>query len=595
MRRLVIWLLLAVGITWPVMSSPQQQLLGSEAVDVWNHAWGYWYVFEALSSGRLPLSTQLVGAPHGGTLYFIDTLGALWALPITALLGPAVAYNVVMLSRVALAGLCGQLLARELIGPGAHTWIAGLASVSLPFLLCELSNGISEVCAVHWLLLTFLATARCQRLGRGRDWALLGLTVGLTAATTFYYGLIGAIMAGVLLLLGGAMRDSWRSGLWWKASLSAAVAAAIITPVWTLFRRSLHAPGGLIRRDEIQRESLLAHNAVDPMIFFAPGRFQSVDLMAEFGEAFLHTGYLRWSVLLLAVVGCRERPALRPWALAAVLSLLLGMGSYLWWGGGWLTLAGERVPLPFLVLLKVLPEVSITHPLRLSVGGQLLAGVLAAGGLAALMERCRSGVLATAAGALIVAEGLLGSAVRWPLPTADALIPDLYSSLQADQRAVLELPVEVGTTMRTSRYFWHQTLHTRPIPYTPDVRLASSRDPLVLGALTGGGIAGIGAEQPQSPDGLTMSRLRVNYGAVILNLDLAEVAGLTGAYEAALTPRLGEPETVGTRRLWRLPPATESDRAAVLRAELPPEEPEPPSTTQPGLRRRLHDQPPGRP
>ena len=112
MRRLVIWLLLAVGITWPVMSSPQQQLLGSEAVDVWNHAWGYWYVFEALSSGRLPLSTQLVGAPHGGSLYFIDTLGALWALPITALLGPAVAYNVVMLSRVALAGLCGQLLAR---------------------------------------------------------------------------------------------------------------------------------------------------------------------------------------------------------------------------------------------------------------------------------------------------------------------------------------------------------------------------------------------------------------------------------------------------------------------------------------------------
>ena len=103
-----------MAICWPVSVSPKDMLIGDPEIDVWNHAWGFWYVYKQLITGNGLIHTDLVGAPAGGSLYFIDTPGALAALPITAVFGPAVAYNVVLILRVALAGLAGQMLASEL-------------------------------------------------------------------------------------------------------------------------------------------------------------------------------------------------------------------------------------------------------------------------------------------------------------------------------------------------------------------------------------------------------------------------------------------------------------------------------------------------
>ena len=101
-------------------------LLGDPAIDVLNHAWGYWFVFQSLLSGSLPLETPLIGAPAGGTIYYIDTPGAVIALPFTAVFGPAVGYNIVLLGRLAVTGLASQLLLEEWLEErNWWGWIAG--------------------------------------------------------------------------------------------------------------------------------------------------------------------------------------------------------------------------------------------------------------------------------------------------------------------------------------------------------------------------------------------------------------------------------------------------------------------------------------
>ena len=171
--------LLAVYIAFAtILLLPWRGLLGHPEVDVWNHAWGYWWVADALGSGSLPWRTELMGAPGGGVLWYVDLVGALGQLPLTVVGGPALAFNVAVVGRVALAGLSGHLLAEALSERGPHGWVGGVGFATAPMLLCEVHNGISEVVAVHWVGFTLLATAHALRGHSSREWVLVGLLGG---------------------------------------------------------------------------------------------------------------------------------------------------------------------------------------------------------------------------------------------------------------------------------------------------------------------------------------------------------------------------------------------------------------------------------
>ena len=542
-------------VTLPVVGAPASRLVGDGRIDVWNHAWGFHWVATTLAHGTLPWFTTQVGGPDGGVLYFIDLWGALWATPLTLLFGPAVGYNAVMVGRVALAGLGGQLLAEQLTGRGAHTLLAGVGCATAPFLLAELGNGISEVAGIGWVALALWGCARALDRDRPRDFALAGLLAGAAAAVSFYYGLVAATLVGVAALAGAA--TSWRRG----ASVAsravrlgalAAPAAALALPPWLAFRASLAHPAALIRRPPALDAALLDHNAVDPRVFVTPGDFVSVDLAAVYGEPFVHTGYLRWTVLALAALGVvaalrAGRRGLAGWAGLAALSVAMGLGNQLFWAGDWVTVGGWRLTLPFGLLRQVLPQVAITHPLRLSVGAQVLLPALAAAGGAVVVRRLGAGAVPALA-ALIAAEGLWGSAAPWPIPTSDATVPALYDDAPAGM--VLDLPVEAGTGMQTSRWFWYQTVHDRPVPWTPDVRLGSARDAALLRILGDPRGRGPATEAPHPLDAAAVAHLRRHYGLIVLHTDVAP-APLAQAYSDALTHAFGPPQADGPRRIWR--------------------------------------------
>ena len=548
--RFLVWFFVACLICWPMPFYLDSRLIGNPDIDVWNHAWGYWYVADSIAQGKMPLETELVGAPNGGLLYYIDMMGATLAFPITYIWGPAVAYNCTLLCRIAVAALGAQYFCREISREGIHTWLAGLAYITSPFLLCELGNGISEVCAIQWIAWTFWALARVFRKGNWKDWIFLGVFQGFTTTATFYYGLTSAVMIIPVMMFWFFVQLIQGRNIkkWLLQALTCVVTGLIIlSPHAYFFWQSIHADNRLIMRDTSLNAQLLRHNAVDPLIFLRPGNYQSVNLLQEYGEPFVHTGYLRWSILLLLLLFLpfRKKRYFR-WFLMGFCSLTIGLGSYLWIGGEWFLLGGNMLSLPFDWLRQLLPQIAITHPLRLSIVGQLIFPVLAAIGCFYMFCAYRHRIVWFGMSFLFVIEGFWGSSAIWPLPMSSAIVPKLYES--EFDGFVLDLPAEVGTTMKTSQYFWMQTRHQKPIPYTPDVRVGSARDTILFqNFIAADGIS----EEPRPLSQKAQNHLMQNYGLIVLHGDLS--SDMTEQYKFVFQSLLGNPKQEGQKYYWIVP------------------------------------------
>ncbi len=536
--RLAGWLAVALAVVLP-----RGGLTGHPDVDVWNHAWGYWWFADCLRHGVLPWRTGLLGAPSGGVLWYIDPVGATAALPVSLTFGAAAGFQAVMVARVALAGAATQALAEELWGKGAHAWFAGIALATSPMLLCELHNGISEVVAIYWVPLVLWTALRAARTDTAGAWVRLGLALGVGVLANFYYGLLESLLVAATWLV---FSRRFRGAL-----LAAGVAAAVATPGILALRASVQAPDALIQRAAGLDRELASHNAVDPRVFVTPGAFWSVNLEQKYGEAFRHTGYLRWTVILLAAAGIaagvrRDRRTVAFLGAVAAGSLLLALGPQLWWGGRFLVVDRRPLLLPFGVLQRLVPELAVTHPLRLSVAAQVAFAVL---GSRALVGR-KPGWIAAAA-LIAAAEGAFGSLARWPVEESPAAVPTIYAEIGAsdDPRAVLDLPGDIGTRMTTSEYLWFQTVHHHPVPYKPDARANDTGDPATFAHLPDR-LARGRAPEPFGDAGL--AHLRENYGWIVVHTDLEARAGAGGALRALLEPQLGAPDERDGLLIWRL-------------------------------------------
>lgn len=542
---------------------PHQRLLGDPAIDVWNHAWGYWFVFQSLMSGSLPLETTLIGAPAGGSIYYIDTPGAVIALPFTAIFGPAIGYNFVLLGRLAIAGLATQGLVEEwLESKSIWGWIAGWATMTLPFLLCELSNGISEVCAIQWGICALWMTERATARNEWRDWIVLGIFQGLTISSTFYYGLAFGLLL-IFLVIGRIVENIRTQGteaihLLKGAVTAASLAILVASPYALTFWMSIQSDSRLVMRDNSLHEQLLRHNAVDPKIYWMWGEFQSVNLREQYGEPFVHTAYLRWTLLPFAIwAGIRQR-RLRLWLVAMVLSLVLGLGNFLWWNEEWIYVNEQMLSLPFDWIRQVLPQIAITHPLRLSIGGQVICVALGIVGWNHALKSTSHKWIPILPLVLMTTESLFGSSAQWPIPSSTATISGVYQLSETDSRGVLDLPAEVGTSMETSRYFWFQSKHGKPIPYTPDARLGSTRDLQTFKNFMGDGMK----EVPQSLDELSIVHMRGVYQQIVVHPDLDGTKG--AAYSDIFTEAFGDPREQDGLLYWQLAALTEEDRPPEL-------------------------------
>ncbi len=544
-------LILALAATWPMALHPFSRMVGHPDADVWNHAWGPWWFWTRLSSGALPWHTDLLHAPSGGTLWFIDPMGATLGAPLVPILGIVGTWNLLILGYLAAASWGARSLASR-ITDETSAWLASVAVLFGPYLLSEVHNGISEAVNVAPALVALGLGDRAFREGERRDWILLGIALAMTALGSAYYLLAVGVVLAVWAVPWTLRRPA--ASEWASAAAGGAIAGAGAAAVGTCMWASIQASDALVFRSDAPGETLELHNAVDPLTYLRPGGFQSVDL-AEWGEAFLHSGYLGWLLVILAALGLRSTRRW-DWLAGIAVSLTVGLGSYLFIAGAYVEVgAGSRLALPHRFLTALLPPQALTHSLRLAMPGIALVGALAAAGLASLAPSKRG---------LLVAAALAD--LLWSNPLPLATTPPLesgYAAWIAEQPGagiVLDLPANVGNTMATSRYAVQQGTHGRPIPYRPDVRGSTSALlgvpaflPLVLASEHRdehrGGLAGA-LEDATDPDPTGLFDRGVRW--IVLHTELERGQEGTEVLETLLTGWFGAPQDFGAHRVWDL-------------------------------------------
>tara|TARA_B110000037_G_scaffold220307_1_gene287629 strand:- start:39 stop:1760 length:1722 start_codon:yes stop_codon:yes gene_type:complete len=480
-KTALIHVLLAMVALSPIWAAPLSTPIGHESADLWNHAWGAWWFAHSIGNLTIPWHTELLYGPDGGVLWYIDPIGATIGAPLTIILGVIGAWNATLLIYLSMVSYTASKLAEKLSRAGPHTFIASVAILFGPYLLSEVNNGISEAMNLAPAIFSLALVHTAINRGRRSDWVYLAISMFVTALGSLYY-LLGTVIVVAIIGLHWLIfsRPTRRDLSYCLASV--ALSGAIIYPISVVMKASVYAEDALVLRASGMVEALKHHNAVDPRTYIAPFGFQSVDLAAR-GEAFLHSGYLGYLIIILAFYGAYKSRQIQ-WLVAAIISTVMGLGTRLFYNGQWVTTeTGSTFSMPFIWIEALLPQQALTHSLRIAMPGIALFAGLAAVGLMYFFKSRRNNRYYFAACALVALEMITVGGSPWPVETAPPLDTEAAIYIRDSEHLgmVLDIPGNVGEGMDTSRYLTMQAYHGRSIPYRPDARAVTSS---LLGART---------------------------------------------------------------------------------------------------------------
>jgi hypothetical protein len=466
-------LVAVVVATWPLAVVVGSAAVGHPYGDMADHYWGTWWFGRELLLGKLPLHTDVSHFPDALSLWYVDPLGALLALPLRVFGFPA-AWNLLLFLQVGLGAVTAYAVGADM----AEDRSAGLVSAMVvgvsPFVLGLLHSGLSEflnlapVTLYCWLL---LRTVGLDPRGRPRPaWGIVGCAalLALCGVASLYYLIFGALLA--LSTLSGA---GWRERLPIVARIGIGAAFGV-APAALVSLSTLGGAGAVTAANAPGWSARLP--ATDVLTFFHPGAYYFPDTPANGNPGILHVNYLGWVALVLAA-GAIRRPLTR----AGLVYGAFALGPRLAFAKQVIVVAGQSVLLPLgLLCFPGSPLGWVHQPYRMVAFLMPVLGIAAALGAARLPARIRP-LLALA----VLAETLFVSPAVWPLPTRPMTPPAALLAL--DPGPILDWPPDASTSNRD--YLLWATQHGQPVPYGVNVFLGEKlrRDPLVdalLRALT---------------------------------------------------------------------------------------------------------------
>lgn len=402
-------LLLPPLLLWPLPLQATTALTTSPQAEGVSHLWGWW---AALREGHpLAMHTALLARPEGVDAALIDPLLLLPYALGAALGGPAMGFNLVLLTGLWVSGLAGLCLARR-AAPGLAAALLGVVvGCSVPGLLAIGVDGITEGLGVGWVGLQLaLLLSLAERVTVAR---LLALGGCLVAAV--YSGPYNAVWTALIDLPVGI----WLLGRTRAHLLPAALAVLASLPAASAaLSRGGAAPGTAGRlAPEMPMPTALWRGAwregADLLDLLVPA-----PLTGHVAEA-PTTAYLGLGLVLLALLGARGR---RPWLIGAAAFAALALGPFLTFEGraiggeGW-TLLGPAG------LLERLP---IFAPLTRWYRAGAVAVLLLIPPAAAAVSRLRPAWAGLALGLLLLdarfGAPLPGRMPTYPLPEGSVLI-----------------------------------------------------------------------------------------------------------------------------------------------------------------------------
>ncbi|HEX2701094.1 MAG TPA: hypothetical protein VHM89_12905 [Acidimicrobiales bacterium] len=470
--------MLTAAFLWPAIVHFRDRVL-SEGGDGSTFLWAWWAMPRALLDGHDPFVTRRLFFPVGGNLAFHTTAPLEMAVswPVARVLGLAAALNFLQVAAVFLSAVGAYLLAFHVCADRRAAFFAGAAFAFVPYRFVHMGGHFN---LIHAEFLPFGALVFLRFLDHQsrRRAALVGLLLGLTFLTDFYYLVFLLLALGVIAL--SRRRDVGRGTvrrLAEAAVVTLVVALPLLVPMVAAMRSGeLDALPGWGGADVFVADAVswLLPPARHPLwgSWVASAR----EGLPAAGEGIAYPGLV---VLGLAVAG-RElgvRSARKGWVALAVVAGLLAMGPFLQIGGrtgGGFSYLGRTfsIPLPYFAVHFVPLLNGVRVPGRFAIVAILALDVLAAVTLASLARRRPRWGWALCAGALAVTlvEFLPGTLSQHP-----AAVPEPYHRIAADggSGALLEVPLQwqSGTDLvgdgRLGRddtiFLYYATVHGRPL------------------------------------------------------------------------------------------------------------------------------------
>jgi hypothetical protein len=495
---IVAYLGLTVLVTWPLALNMATAIPGGG--DSWQFYWNLWWTERALVDLQTsPFFTPDLYYPHGADLHFhtLNLLPNVLALPVVALFGLTVGYNVIAFAGFALGGYGAYRLAYYLLPDGRATerrqaaFVAGAAFTFTSYHVVHLMGHLDMV-SVQWLPLYALFLFKTWREPGRWNPVLAALFLTATALTSWYYALY--MLCFTLLFLGwsAAVTGGGRRLLAPSGRVASVLAMWLVTVSPVLVPMLvLGSDAGAVPDPQYDTRRFSA----DLLAWFVPpflhplGRqriFPVYETLARNGNPIEAAVFLGYVPMALAVVALRShtRWSYRQfWGLGLAAFTLLALGPRLHVGGHTVTLFGWPLPLPYELFAR-LPFADIPrNPSRFAVMSALCLAMLSGYGAFRLLTRvstARAGLVTVALAGAVVFEQ-----TGAPFPQSPVEMPPFYTGLTAVDRggALLEVPIPDDPTIYPRRMLY-QTGHRTP---TYGGYLSRGLPPLAFSGLPGFG------------------------------------------------------------------------------------------------------------
>ena len=451
-------------MTWPTATQLTEAIPG-DGFDGWQNYWNLWWIKEALLVKQTSFFfTDMLYPPDGASLLFhtLNYFNGLWTLPLQLNSGLAIAYNATIFFHYTLSGFGVYLLARYVLAkfhfpPGTKHWgaafTAGLIFTFSPFHMAHLL-GHMQVFSLTWppfymlWLLRTLLEGQAKPAGRStaKDWALTGLFLSFTTMVDWYQTLYMLLYTVLLLLWFGwvTRRDHVR----WPGNLLKPVAAltALGLLVGLLFAPLIipmarEAATADYMRPTFEENVILS---ADLLAFFTPSELHPIwgqtvlpiyeTFTTTTSERLVFAGFTPLILGVWAVYRYRKRPLVQLWTAHILGFFILALGPYLHIAGKIFSLGETPLPMPYLLLYRIIPFIGISRSLsRFDLMVMIGLGVLAA----LAMARMRP-VLQGLVAALVIVEFI---AIPYPMSQIDT--PDFFQTMasEAETYTIAYLPM----------------------------------------------------------------------------------------------------------------------------------------------------------
>jgi hypothetical protein len=426
---LLVFVLLAVWhfrLTW---AAPRDATIGKYG-DPWLFVWFLKWEQFALAHAHSPLISHYLNVPAGVNLMWNTSLILPGVLVggVSATLGPAFAYNLLVTLALPLSSWAAYLVFRRYVTSQFAAGVGGLLYGFSPYMLAHALGHLHLILAVTPPLMLALVDEVLvrQRAGAVRLGLVLGAVAAaqlLTAEELLASELLAATAALALLVLLYPRRVRAHAPYAGKALGTAAVVGLLLV-AWPLRAQFL---GPQHPHTPIQRPGVIVTDLAN---FVVPTRLQwfappaAVAISDRFtGNGTEWDGYLGLPLLLLLggiAVHWWRRPLVRVTSLLAAGLAIASLGPHLHIGGH-LT----RIRLPWRAVQAV-PVIDNMLPNRLMLYVFLLAGLLVAVFADAVLahRNPRRKVL----GVVALALALLALLPRSPAPSTRLAVPPFFAS-----------------------------------------------------------------------------------------------------------------------------------------------------------------------